>query len=63
MNHLHRFRDECLSHLEGETDAVPSLDGMTPQERDRARRWLADLCRTRDALDLVQAVRDRERGR
>jgi hypothetical protein len=69
MDRLHRFvneclfANECLSHLEGKTDAVPPIDGMTPQERDRARRWLRDLGHTRDVLDLVQAVKDRERGR
>jgi hypothetical protein len=57
MDRLHRFRDECLSHLEGETDAVPSLDGMTPQERERGRRWLRDLGRSRDLYELVEALR------
>lgn len=59
MDRLHRFADECLSHLEGETAEIPSLDGMSPEERDRARRWLERLCRSRDLYDLVQGMLDR----
>ena len=53
----------CLSHLEGETDEVPTLDGMIPEERRRARRWLEHLAETRDAVDLMGVFTELERDR
>lgn len=53
MSRLSEFRTACLDYLEGETTAVPSLEGMTPREKRRAREWLENLILCRELGPLM----------
>jgi len=47
------FVTACLDYLDGETAEIPSLEGLTPEERARGKSWLRRLGQSRDDYDLL----------
>lgn len=49
----------CLDYLDGETTQIPDPTPLTPEKQEWAKRWLINLGRTRDTLDMLASIEDR----
>lgn len=53
------YMDACWDYLEGDGVGEPPLpSGLGPEDLKRAQRWIRWLVDSRNAMDLVQAVKD-----
>lgn len=54
------YMEACLDYLESGEGEPPSPEGLSPEDRERARRWVRWLADSRNAAELVQAAHDLE---